>query len=187
MYIRYCCLTLCGLLLVACANRPAQYTVDPEIQLTNTSISPGKTFTIEVIAPPAISGTSNDRIELSPDSQFDKTVKANLIKALGKQGFRFSANPHFSDVTITLDFSQLTVQINKQLMRDTLEVDGRLSIQLARKQTRLNKSFQRKQTLTVALSSDYAEVTGLVNQVVSNLLQTALTDSDVVAFINQMQ
>ncbi len=178
---------LTGLLLTACASRPAQYTVDPEVQLQDQQIAPGKTLMVSVVAPEPGAAETDDKVALSADNQFDKAVKTNLVKALGTRGFRFSANPHFSDLTMNLDFSALKVQINKQLLRDTLEVDGHLTLELGRKSTSFKKSFQRKQTLTVAFRSDYAEATGLVNEVVSNLLQAALSDTEVVAFINKSQ
>ncbi len=178
---------LIGLLLAACASRPAQYTVDPEFQLNTNQIASGKTFMVSVQPPSPATASAEDTLTLSPDNQFDKAIKSNLIKALGAKGYRFSSNPHFSDLSITLDFSQLSVQIKKQLMRDTLEVDGHLTLELSRKDTTFKKSFQRKQTMTVAFRSDYAEATGLVNDVVSNLLQTALNDSQVVDFINKTQ
>jgi uncharacterized lipoprotein YajG len=176
---------ICGLILMGCANRPAQYRVDPEIQLSQNSVISGKTLTLEIIAPNNEPRETEQSIELAPVNDFDQAIKANLIKALGSQGFRFSANRHFSDLVMTLDFSELRARIDKQLMRDTLQVDGQLTLLLESKQKRLSKSFQRKQTLTVAISSDYAEVTGLVNQVVSELLRAALTDPDVESFINQ--
>jgi len=179
---------LCSIFLVAsCANRPSQYTVDPDVAVNQLKHSVGKTFTINVVAPeqPQPTNSESSITYLNAANDFSDTVKKNVINALAQKGYRISSNKHFTDYFMTLDFQKLEVKVEKGNVSDEIKVKGELSVTIIQKPHSIKKSFSRNQTLTVALRAEQAEVTGITNQVVGELLNRAFNDEELIAFLTK--
>ncbi|NVJ51952.1 MAG: hypothetical protein HWE11_16295, partial [Gammaproteobacteria bacterium] len=136
--------------LAACAGRPTHYTVDPELRLPESFKTQDKTVLVNVIAPESTGQLGTQRIALAADNNFAESVKKGIVSGLINSGYKISANKHFSDVVMNFNFSELSVEIDPGVVKDELIVTGKLTLTMVKKPTTFNKSFTRRQTLTVA-------------------------------------
>ncbi|MCO7226813.1 YajG family lipoprotein [Pleionea sp. CnH1-48] len=183
--MKYWLLIITLLLTTSCANRPTQFTIDPEINLSQLAKAKDTHIMLSIVGPQPQAASTSEEVLLNSSNNFTSTIKQSFIKALTKKGYKISSNKHFSDVILELDFSNLKMAIKPGLVKDSLEANGKLSLKLTKKPHSLSKSFSRSQTLMVAGRANDAEVTGLANDLIGNLLSRALTDPQIIAFLNK--
>ncbi|MEE4246598.1 MAG: YajG family lipoprotein, partial [Kangiellaceae bacterium] len=171
--------------LSSCSTALTQYTVDPDFSIDNNQqIKP--TLAIEVIAPAETKSgslTQNNTKKLSSSNDFAAAIKTNIVTKLSSSGYRISANKFFNDFSITLNFTTFDLTLTEETVQSNLSAVGKLQITVSTKQRSIKKSFERTQSLNVPLTASKAEATGLANQVLGYLIEQALSDQDILQFM----
>ncbi|NVJ60458.1 MAG: hypothetical protein HWE27_08710 [Gammaproteobacteria bacterium] len=176
---------LLSMVLIGCANRPIEYTVDPDVSTRESKLDEALVVSINVVAPKLNTVSDESQVMATPSNEFADSVKRNLLARFINQGYQVSSNKHFTNANLTFDFSKFQVVITKGTVKDELSADGQLNLLITRKNSEFKKSFSVRKTMTVALKATPPEVTGLANEVVGKLLNNALNDPQVIAAIKQ--
>ncbi len=183
MFKTFLCVFLALTFLTACSTRPTQYTVDPEVTIPAKKNEQSLSFMVSVLTPEKINQQEQNKIFLQADDDFANRVKQNLVSALTQNGYQVGSNKHFVDYQLSFDFTKLQAVITQGMVKDEIAVNGNLTIIANDKTRQFSKAFKVNNGLTVALKSNYAEVTGLVNKTVSELIRIGLEDKDFNQFV----
>ncbi|MCW8998580.1 MAG: YajG family lipoprotein, partial [Kangiellaceae bacterium] len=176
-------ISLITILMISTACTPSKlvYKIDPEIRLGSDYKQNASLVSIKVSDTRTKNSVAVDnKVSVNGPKNLAHELKQKLITRFQKDGFKIITDPLLADLSIQLEIEKLDVAVESELVKAKISANSHLRLKASKKSKPLEKLFKMSRTQEVAIPVNDTEVTGLVNQLLSNQLSNVFADADLV-------
>ncbi len=161
-----------------CTTTSLKYHFDPEITQLEQLSAHAKVVAITVEDKRSAQTTSKDEnIQHIPHNPDDaKTLKNKLIANMKQNNFKIIGNALLADLSFNLQIEQFDVSVNKSFFKSEVMVKSQLRVIARHQGNKYEKIYTMKRQQEVANPATELDVTGVVNQLLSQQLSIILSD-----------
>lgn len=166
-----------SLILSACASEQLSYRIDPEIRYTPESSQVSPIFALEVIDSRQHQPGHNhqaSKVQSVPfalgDQAVTQALKDKLAASLQNNRFRLISDPLLADTSLSIELEVLDVTLSEQTFSTQIAVNSQFLFRLSQQGEVREKRYKASRTQEVANPVKSIEVTGVVNQLLSQQL-----------------
>ena len=164
--------------LMGCSPASLSYRLDPEVNNVQRLSNHAKLVSVSVTDNRQQKATAaeQDIIIASGPEDEAKVLRTLLIDNFKKNNFKIINNPLLADLSIEIQIEQLEARINKSMFKSEVKVSSHLRLKAKKQSQSLEKLFKMNRNQEVANPPNELDVTGVVNQLLSNQLSSIFAD-----------
>lgn len=172
------------LVMTGCQTANLTYRVNPDLSPLQQLQSQAEMIAINVVD--KTESTAQNSNSLRTEKPITESIQEQLKKAATAAGMKLIANPLLADLGLTLEIEVFDVSLNASTFSSEMKVKSQLNLQLQKKSRSYQKRFISSRTQEVANPVNNNDITGIVNQILSEQFAAALNDSDIQQFVQQV-
>lgn len=178
-HLNFPVLVLVGLIaLIGCAPAMLRYQLDPEVKNLQSLAEKLQTIAISVTdlrkkAEPKLD--ENTFLVPGPENEAE-TLKAKLIEHLIKSDFKITSNKLLANLAIDIQIEKLDTLVTKHFLKSTVTVNSQLRLKANKQSETIEKIFKMSLQQDVANPVNALDITGVVNQLLSDQLSEIFVD-----------
>ncbi|MGX5173367.1 YajG family lipoprotein [Aliikangiella sp. IMCC44653] len=171
-------LCLLSLFIGGCSPAKLNYRIDPEIGNTQSLQKLAKLVAIDVTDSRSdVQQKSSDTIMYVPGpANTAETLRNKLINKFKSNQFKIISNKLLADLAIELEIETLETKIEKSFFKSTVQVTSHLRLKANKQSKKFEKLFKNRSQQEIANPASELDVTGAVNQLLSEQLASILND-----------
>ncbi|MET1255156.1 YajG family lipoprotein [Aliikangiella maris] len=174
----YFLMITCLAAVSACTPAKFRYRIDPEITQAQSLAAKAQTIAVQVTDLRSNNyPTQNNKITLiSGPVDEAAQLKAQIIDNLTRSQFRIISNPLLADLNVELQIETLQAAVNQSMLKSTIKVDSHIRLIASKQGNKIEKLFRTTREQDVANPVKELDVTGVVNQLLSQQLTSIFNE-----------
>ncbi|MCF6193715.1 MAG: YajG family lipoprotein, partial [Kangiellaceae bacterium] len=105
-----------------------------------------------------------------------------LITKLKNYGYKIINKPLLADMAFELVINKLELAVDKSMLKSLIRGNSKITLTLRKHSAHISKIFSATKTQEVANPANNADVSGVVNQMLSSLFANMFSDQQMVEF-----
>jgi len=171
------------LTLFGCNSTPLKYTLDPEFSYLQELGRDIKIVSVRVVD--KRQNTTTDSVK-DPDEVASK-LQNQLIQKLKDKGYKIINKPLLADIAYEMVINELDMAVDKSMFKSLIRGNSKITLTLRKHSDSVTKIFSATKTQEVANPANSIDVTGVANQMLSNLFANMFSDQQIVEFSEKSQ
>lgn len=180
----YAFLTL--VLVSGCSVKQLSYQLDPELTSVQRLANHVKIVAVSVTDKrSAIAQKDTDDVfYVKGPNQEAELLKSKIIDNLKRNDFKIIGNNLLADLAINVEIEQLDAKVEHSFFKSKIAAKSHLRLKANKKSQRFEKLYKTTRAQEVANPANELDVTGVVNQMLSEQLTTIFTDPALINLAN---
>lgn len=172
--------------LFACTTERLNYRIDPEIanvQQLSRSIR-SVSISVDENIPDNIEGLKKDLVLASGPNDPAKTLRSKILDQLKANNFQIISNPLLADLSLTFTIESLHATVDTGMFKSEINAVSHIRVKAKKQSATFEKVYRNTRKQEVANPANELDVTGIVNQVLSQQMNAIFTDPKLLALTN---
>lgn len=174
-------------LVSGCAAKNLSYRLDPELTAIQRLAEHAEVVAVSVIdkRPQTLPTSTEDLIYAKGPNEEANLLKSKIIDNLKRHNFKIIGNELLADLAITIEIEQLEVKVEQSFFKSKVYAVSHLRLKANKKSQRFEKLYKISRNQEVANPANELDVTGVVNQMLSEQLTTLFSDPALINLANK--
>jgi len=175
-----------SLLLLACSTEKLKYSIDPEIANIGQLAGKAKLVSLSVTnqTPDTIEGLKKDLIIASGPKEPAKALREKILDQLKANNFKIINNPLLADLSLSFTVESLYATVDTGMFKSEINAISHLRVKVKKQGKTFEKVYRNSRKQEVANPANELDVTGIVNQVLSQQMSAIFTDPKLLELTN---
>jgi|GEM_PF-3182194 len=173
-------------ILSGCTPATLNYRLDPDVGDLQSLAGQAKQIAFMVVdkrTDQTQASTDSLIFVAGPDNEA-AALKRKIIDSLMKNNFKIISNPLLADLSIELTIEQLNAQVEKSMFKSNVKVTSHLRVKAKKQENSFERLYKSNRSQEVANPANETDVTGVVNQLLSQQLGQIFADPELVKLAN---
>jgi len=175
--------------LLGCSTKKPTYNLDPEFSLLQEQTNKSSVVAVKVIdnRQKTIELQGNKQTVLSSSHKDAEVLQDKLISRLKQQGHKIINKPLLADIAYEIELNRLSLTFETAMFKSEFAANSEIKLTVRRHSQHWTKIFRSSKTQEVANPATDRDATGIINQLLSQQLESAFSDNSLLEFLSKTQ
>ena len=174
--------------LSGCNTKKPTYNLDPEFGLLQEPTNNTSIVAVKIIDNRQKAKEQDDKqIILSSSGNDAEVLQDKLISRLKQLDYKIINKPLLADIAYEIQLNKLNITLETGILKSKFVANSEAKFTVRRNSQQWTKIFRASKTQEVANPATDREATGIINQLLSQQLESAFSDSSLSEFLSKRQ
>ncbi len=178
-----------SLSLLSCSSKTPSYNLDPEFSLLHEQNDKYSIVAVKVFdnRKKTVEKTGKKQTTLSSTHNDAEVLQEKFIRRLKQQDYKIINKPLLADIAYEISLNQLNITLEKGFLKSNFIATSEIKLTVRRNSETWSKVFRSSKTQEVANPTTDGDASGIINQLLSQQLISAFSDSSLAKFLSEIQ